>query len=70
MADYVAKFRSLTAGLIAGQESDRFLATAQRLVELTPAEIRTLNPVMPEGTVHPDSPTGEGILDWRKDPAP
>lgn len=66
MADYIAKFRGLTAGLVAPAESERFLAAAQRLVDLSPADIRTLNPVMPDGTVKPASPTGEGILDWKQ----
>jgi 2-methylcitrate dehydratase len=65
MADYVAKFRGLATGLVEA-ESERFLEAAQRLVELTPEEIRTLNPVMPAGTVVPDRPTGEGILDWKR----
>jgi len=65
MADYVGKFRTLAGGLVEA-ESERFLEAAQRLVELTPEEIRTLNPVMPAGAVVPDRPTGEGILDWKR----
>jgi 2-methylcitrate dehydratase len=66
MADYIGKFRGLTADLIAPAESERFLATARRLAELSPAEILALNPVMPKGSVRPDHPTGEGILDWKR----
>jgi 2-methylcitrate dehydratase len=66
MADYLAKFRGLTADLIAPAESERFIASAQRLLDLSPAEVRGLNPAMPAGTVHPDRPTGEGILDWKR----
>ncbi len=68
MEDYVAKFRGLTGELIAPAESDRFLTAAQRLVDLSPAELRTLNPVMPDGTVNPARPTGKGILDWQRAP--
>jgi 2-methylcitrate dehydratase len=66
MPDYLAKFRGLTADLVTPAESERFLAAAQRLVALSPAEVRGLNPVLPEGTVHPDRPTGAGILDWKR----
>jgi 2-methylcitrate dehydratase len=68
MPDYIAKFRGLTAELVAPAEADRFLTAAQRLVDLSPADIRTLNPVMPDGTVKPASSTGEGILDWKSAP--
>lgn len=65
MPDYLGKFRGLTAGLLADAESERFLAAARRFVTLMPEEIRTLNPVMPPGTVVPDRSTGAGILDWK-----
>jgi 2-methylcitrate dehydratase len=67
MPDYVAKFRGLTAELVTPAEADRFLTAAQRLTDLSPADLRTLNPVMPEGTVKPSRPTGEGILDWKRE---
>jgi 2-methylcitrate dehydratase len=38
-ADYVAKFRMLAEGILAPDEIDRFLDVAQRLPELTPAEL-------------------------------
>jgi 2-methylcitrate dehydratase len=65
LPDYEEKFRLLTEGVIASAEADRFLADARRLTALTPAEVRRLNPVAPPGTIKPDRPTGEGILDWR-----
>ncbi len=37
--DYVAKFRMLSEGILAPDEIDRFLGVAQRLPELTPAEL-------------------------------
>lgn len=65
LPEYETKFRTLTEGLIAVDESARFLAEARRLTALTPAEIKRLNPVLPQGTVHPDRPTGQGIMDWQ-----
>jgi 2-methylcitrate dehydratase len=40
---YVEKFRTLAAGVLADAEIDRFLETAQRLRELAPAELSGLN---------------------------
>ena len=65
LGNYEAKFRGLVEGIVATQEADRFLADAKRLMELTPAELRRLNPVALPGTVKPDRPTAEGIMDWR-----
>jgi 2-methylcitrate dehydratase len=55
-ADYVAKFRMLADGVIAPDEVERFLGLAERLPELTPDEVRSLNvvaastlPVAPKG---------------------
>ena len=66
LPDYEQKFRTLTEGLIAAEESARFLADARRLTALTAAEVRRLNPALPAGRVKPDRPTGEGIMDWGK----
>ena len=68
MRDYEAKFRGLTDGLVAPGDADRFLADAHRLMSLTPEEVGRLNPMLPAGSVTPDKPTGEGIMDWRKPP--
>jgi 2-methylcitrate dehydratase len=64
LPDYERKFRTLTEGVVAAAEADRFLSDARRLTALAPAEVRRLNPVAPPGTIKPDRPTGEGILDW------
>jgi len=64
LPEYEQKFRTLTEGLIAAEESARFLADARRLTKLSAAEVRRLNPALPGGTVMPDRPTGAGIMDW------
>ena len=55
--DYVAKFRMLAEGVLTDAEVDRFLDLAQRLPELTPAEVReltvTARPGLVEGTASP-----------------
>jgi 2-methylcitrate dehydratase len=66
LPDYEAKFRGLTEGILAPEEADRFLGNAHRLMSLTPEEILSLNPKLPPGTLTPDRPTGEGIMDWRR----
>ena len=51
-AEYVAKFARLTDGVLAGGEAARFLALAERLPELTRAEVRDLTftaPALPTG---------------------
>jgi 2-methylcitrate dehydratase len=54
-ADYIAKFRSLAEGRVEAGEQERFLDLAQRLPELSPAEVGELNvrtllvPESPEG---------------------
>jgi len=65
LPDYEAKFRALVEGIVAPEETDRFLVDAKRLTTLAPDELRRLNPAMPAGMVKPDRPTGEGIMDWR-----
>ena len=54
-ADYVKKFRTLATGVLADSEIERFLGLAERLPELSAAEVAALNvvgtelPVAPEG---------------------
>ena len=54
-ADYVAKFRTLAEGVLTAAEIERFLGLAERLPELTAAEVAQLNvvaeglPAAPEG---------------------
>jgi 2-methylcitrate dehydratase len=64
LRDYEAKCRGLVDGIVASEEANRFLADARRLMTLTPAELRQLNPAALPGLVKPDRTTGEGILDW------
>nr|HMM91910.1 MmgE/PrpD family protein [Bradyrhizobium sp.] len=65
--DYVSKFRTLSEGIIATTEQDRFLATIERLPTLKAGELTDLT-----FTVDPKllgkAPT-HGIFDWR-DTAP
>jgi 2-methylcitrate dehydratase len=48
-AGYLRKFQTLTEDLISQEESDRFLAAAQRLGELKPAQLAELNITLPPG---------------------
>ena len=60
--DYLAKFRDLAEGVVAEEEQRRFLTLAQRLAELTPAEVQELNVQVPRvdaRTVHGE---GRGIF--------
>jgi len=58
-ADYIAKFRSLAAEVLDPREIDRFLDLAQRLPELTGAELSGLNlSVRPGLRATTPSPTG------------
>jgi 2-methylcitrate dehydratase len=49
--DYLRKFRTLTEGVIATAEADRFLAAVERLQSLSPAELQQLNVALPSGTL-------------------
>ncbi|MGW8568146.1 MmgE/PrpD family protein [Isoptericola sp. NPDC055881] len=57
-AQYVAKFRALAAGVLADEEVERFLDVAQRLPELSPAELSglTVTPLVDVLTTHPVAP--------------
>ena len=50
-ADYVRKFRTLTEGILAPQEAERFLEVAQRAPELRPGELHLLNVALPDGAL-------------------
>ena len=50
-AAYIGKFRKLTEGIIAPEEAERFLAVAQRLPELTSAELAGLTIALPDGAL-------------------
>jgi len=47
--DYLRKFETLTEGLVTAGESKRFLQLAQRLAQLTAAEVGQLNVALPPG---------------------
>jgi 2-methylcitrate dehydratase len=64
LPDYEQKFRSLAADNVPEAETERFLRDARALLTLSASAVRRLNPALPPGTVRPDRPTGEGILDW------
>ena len=48
-ANYIRKFEALTEDLISKAEGERFLAAAQRLPELKPAQLAELNVALPAG---------------------
>jgi 2-methylcitrate dehydratase len=48
-AGYIRKFQTLTEDLISREESERFLAAAQRLPELKSAQLAELNIALPPG---------------------
>jgi 2-methylcitrate dehydratase len=48
-ADYVRKFRTLTEGIVAPAEADRFIAAAERAADLKAGELGQLNVALPEG---------------------
>ncbi|WP_295118270.1 MmgE/PrpD family protein [uncultured Leifsonia sp.] len=56
-ADYIAKFRSLAAGVLEEVEIERFLALVQRLPELTADELGGVTITAPAGTL-PAAPKG------------
>ncbi|MFB2554274.1 MmgE/PrpD family protein [Herbiconiux liangxiaofengii] len=60
-ADYVAKFRTLAAGVIEEAEIERFLSLAERLPSLTVAEVRELNVVARPGLLEA-IPTPKGLF--------
>ncbi|MEM8951869.1 MAG: MmgE/PrpD family protein [Pseudomonadota bacterium] len=47
--DYINKFKTLTGDILDPAESARFLERVQRLPDLGAAEVRALNPTVPEG---------------------
>ena len=50
-ADYVRKFRTLTEGVVAAGEAERFLDVAQRLPTLSAAALAGLNIALPAGAL-------------------
>jgi len=60
--DYVRKFDTLTAGLLAASERDRFLALCDRLAELSPAEVSQLNVQLSEDAIQGTERDSKGIF--------
>ena len=50
-ADYVRKFRTLTEGVLAGGEAERFLGVVERLETLRADELAGLNIALPDGAL-------------------
>ncbi|MCK9917298.1 MULTISPECIES: MmgE/PrpD family protein [Microbacterium] len=59
--DYVAKFRMLAEPVLAPDEIERFLDLAERLPELTPAEVRELSIVAAPGVLA-SAPAPKGVF--------
>jgi 2-methylcitrate dehydratase len=66
--DYLKKFTALAGDRLAPAELARFPETLRRLPLLPPSSLSGLTPVLPNGYVVPDLPTGEGIFDFRCEP--
>jgi 2-methylcitrate dehydratase len=64
LADYIGKFRDLSAPAIEAGAAEAFIDRAQNLTTLDAATIRQLNPALPAGTVHPETCDGGGIFDY------
>lgn len=62
--DYIKKFRTLAEGVVSEAEQARFLATVERLTELSPAELAGLNFVAEPGKL--GQPAARGIFDWKR----
>jgi len=54
--DYIAKFNTLTDGLVAPREAARFLEAAQNLPKLKPEELHLLNVALPAGALAVSKP--------------
>jgi 2-methylcitrate dehydratase len=57
-AEYIRKFRTLTDDVLDAAESERFLELAQRLPDLSPADVLLLNPVAPAGYLKENAAKG------------
>jgi 2-methylcitrate dehydratase len=55
-ADYIAKFQTLTDGLITARESNRFLEAVQNLPRLAAGELAALNVALPAGALAESKP--------------
>lgn len=62
--DYIKKFRTLSEGIIASGEQDRFIGAVEKLTLLRPGELTQLSFTV-DAKVLGDSPS-RGIFDWQK----
>lgn len=62
--DYVKKFRTLSEGIVASAEQDRFIATVERLVDLKPEELSGLSFTVDADRLGAAAATG--IFDWKR----
>jgi 2-methylcitrate dehydratase len=62
--DYIKKFRTLSEGIIASGEQDRFIGAVEKLTSLRPGELTQLSFTV-DANVLGDSPA-RGIFDWQK----
>ena len=60
--DYVGKLEALAEGRLPAGVREEFLGLARRLAELTPEEVRRLNPALPPGAVRPERSAEGGIF--------
>jgi 2-methylcitrate dehydratase len=61
-ADYKQKFATLTGRIVEPAERERFFGLCERLTELSPAEIGSLNVQLPSGKVESTEHTKAGIF--------
>ncbi|OZB19121.1 MAG: 2-methylcitrate dehydratase [Hyphomonas sp. 34-62-18] len=61
-AQYIEKFRTLTEGVVAPMEQDRFIATVERLARLNPDDLIGLNFAVNPDLIGAAQP--RGIFDW------
>lgn len=62
--DYIAKFRSLAAGIVTAVEQDRFIAMVERLPALRADELAGLTFSVDPATL--GEPATRGIFDWKR----
>jgi 2-methylcitrate dehydratase len=62
--DYVGKFRDLSAPTIDAGDADAFIDRVRDIRTLDATAIRALHPVLPTGTVKPETGDGGGIFDY------
>lgn len=55
-ADYIAKFRTLSEGIVSGEEAGRFIAAAENLAGLGKGELDRLNVAVPAGSLKVSAP--------------